>query len=453
MAKRAALHLWASMLALPWALPASALDANAGRDETAPWAPALAALGDTYARSDQRGGAGDAAAIVPVLVAVGVDAAAPAAGATDASGSSAAAPEGRDETERWVPAFAFTSGLIGQKAEGAVSSNSTLRYTYFAQDTGIVVSHTRPGPPSQTPILRPLTTVITRSLSEGKGERFQTQSNVNDSLIVGVLPNATNALPAAGEDLFLTPTVGASVEVMSPGIQSIPLKPRLFLHGDATIAFAFDRDVAKEGVPEGAQIPDPVPPVYSEVQVKGVGSKTSGQVKTLVLGGGIGAALNLEMWERAVRIKPSFEFMRQEVDITGRLIRAFRKDTGLRQVALGGLPVPPVAPPLFTTPASAAFIPVDLEASDTKTYYGIGPGLEFEVDAARAGPVMLTVFLAGQAYRMLGDLDVQLQASQVINDPALVPNNQTVTANFDFNLHSWAYRGGVGLRFRWLPED
>ena len=141
MAKRAALRFWASILSLPWALPASALDADAGRDESASWVPALAALGDAYPRSDQPA---EAAQIVPVLVAVGVDAASPAAGATDAPASSTPAPESRDESERWVPAFAFTSGIIGQKAEGSVRSSSTLTYSYFAQDTGLVVSHRRP---------------------------------------------------------------------------------------------------------------------------------------------------------------------------------------------------------------------------------------------------------------------------------------------------------------------
>jgi len=447
MAKGAALRLSASIAALVYALPGWALDADPERSETTTWVPALAALGDAFARSDQDRDARNATALVPVLVSLGVDA---SAGSVAAGAPPAPELPKRQETERWVPALAFTSGIIGQNAEGAIKSSSTLTYRYVAQDTGQVISHIRPqGPPRQTPVLVPLTTTITRSLREGKGERFTTTGSVSSSLITGVLPAATTALPTAGKDLFLTPTVGASLELMTPGLQSVPLTPRLFIHGDATLGFAFDRNVAKEGVPDGAEIPNPVPPVYTEGQVKGVGSKTAGEVKTLIFSGGLGTALNIEMWERPLRIKPSFEFIRQEVNVTGRLTRAFRKNTGLRQTFLTN----PPAAPLFTTPAAAAFIPIDLEASETKTYYGIGPGLELEMDAARAGPVMLTVFLSGQAYKMLGDPDVQLQASQVINDPALVPNNQTVSASFDFTLHSWAYRGGVGLRFRWLPED
>src|SRR3990170_4132127 len=82
----------------------------------------------------------------------------------------------RAQAGSWVPALAFTSGMLGQNAEGSVRSDSTISYSYFAQDTGLVVSHTRPGPrvpfPGKDPILVPLTTIVTRSLAEGKTEQF-----------------------------------------------------------------------------------------------------------------------------------------------------------------------------------------------------------------------------------------------------------------------------------------
>ena len=459
MANRAALRFSAWLVALAWALPAAVSAEEAERARASEWVPALAALGDAFARSDQRGERADALVVVPVLVSVGADATAAAAGATAPGGAPAPALATRDETERWVPSFAFTSGIIGQNAEGAISSNSAITYTYFGQQAG-------PAPSvrfvSGRPELAPLTQALTRTLSEGKGEQL---FRLPQSPALGsVAPSNKVALPTAGKDLFLTPTVGASLELMTPGLQSVPLKPRLFLHGDASLAFAFNRAVAKEGVPEGVKIPlvpdGPgsttlwIGPTTNEKQVQGVGSKTEGQVQTLVFSGGMGSALTLHLWERPFRIKPSFEFLRQDVEVSGRLTRAFRKDTGIAGQTVPG------NPPLVIAAAPAAFVtPIDLEASDTETFYGIGPGLELEMDAARAGPVMLTVFVSGQAYRMLGNRDVQLTASQTITDPAIIaapgdPANQaTVSAKFDFSLHSWAYRSGVGLRFRWLPED
>jgi hypothetical protein len=104
---------------------------------------------------------------------------------------------------------------------------------------------------------------------------------------------------------------------------------------------------------------------------------------------------------------------------------------------------------------NAVFLdPITVRARDTQVFNGIGAGLELEMDAARAGPVMLSLFLGGQTYKMLGDLDVNLVGTSVVPaQPPYTTTDQTVSANFDFHIHSWSYRGGVGLRFRWLPED
>ena len=86
-----------------------------------------------------------------------------------------------------------------------------------------------------------------------------------------------------------------------------------------------------------------------------------------------------------------------------------------------------------------------MQGSGKKTYHGIGPGLEVELDTARAGPFMLTIFLSGQAYKILGDRVVSFTGSfsDVYRDE---------TADWRFEKAAWSYRAGVGLRFRWLPE-
>ena len=57
-------------------------------------------------------------------------------------------------------------------------------------------------------------------------------------------------------------------------------------------------------------------------------------------------------------------------------------------------------------PQPGHFIPVTIEDAETKTYHGVGPGLELEVDTVRTGPFMMSLFLAGKAYRVLGDREV-----------------------------------------------
>ena len=414
------------------------------------WVSALAALGDTVVRSDQPG-AHAAVLVVPVLVAAGADSNSDLGDTVTTPAGGTQAIAARDETERWVPALAFVSGVLGQGADGSLDSDSTVTYRYIGQAAGTVPSYAQTSNAQQARLV-PFNGFVTRSLREGKGESFTigiVGAPGNGALITGIVP-ATPVLPESGSDLYLTPFVGASAELMTPGVQRVPGRPRLFVHGDASLAFAFDRPVAKEGVPEGAQVPNPALPGYTETQIKGVGSQTSGEVQTLLVSGGLGAAFTLDAWERRLRIKPSFEFLREEIQVTGRLIRVFRKDTGLPvNVNFGRLPgrgnTGQGSPARFLTP-------IDIEATDTKAFHGIGPGLEVEMDAARAGPVMLTLFVMGRAYKMLGNLDVNVEGTDTITDPDLLGGTQTVSAKFDFSKHSWSYLGGLGLRFRWLPE-
>ena len=452
-------RLCVALLGSPGVLAGQASALTPSRADPQGWTPALAAVGDTVARSDQQR-EGSALLVVPALVGAGMNASASLADPNAAAAVDAPPPAARDETERWVPSFAFTSGVLGQGADGSVDSDSTVTYRYFGQATASAVPSfvqacTSPLPPCTAPaMLRPFDAVITRSLREGKGE-VQTFQVVlppaNGFLITGVTPAAA-VLPASGSDVFLSPFVGASLELMTPGAQPLPGRPRAFVHGDSSLAFAFDRPVALASVPNDVVFPTPRP-VNTEILVKGVGARTSGEVQTLLLSGGIGAAFTVDAWERRLRIKPSFEYMREEIQVSGRLTRGFRKDTGLfRNQNFGRPPGGPGNTGPVDQPA-LFLAPINIEAEETKPFHGIGPGLELEMDAARAGPLMLSVFLTGRAYKMLGDLALDIEGSDTITDPALVGGTQTVSAQFKFNIHSWSYLGGLGLRFRWLPED
>jgi hypothetical protein len=462
--RRRALWLAGLACAIPW--PSRAEPPNAG------WAPALAAWGDSVesARSDERADA-EALAEAPVLVPVSEDASAAAVEPADAGELRANEfPPARDETQRWVPGFAFHSGILGQRAEGSVDSPSSLTYNYIMRQQGTTPSSRQPTPPAtQCPringqlIPEPSQVIVSRPLNQGFNAFGSGLTLVNQPCahFTGVDPTA-EVLPAGNDDLFLSPEVGASVEVMTPGLQGLPGRPRLFAHGGASLAFAFDRDVAKEGVPNGVgtieppsnpSLNPPLPPgsegvllfpqnpLVSEAAIIGQGSKTSGEVNTLIASAGVGVAFTVDALERRLRIRPSIEWMRQEIDVTGRVVRVYRADTGLN---IAGLP----------QVNSVMLAPIDMDAEKARHFYGLGPGLEVEMDAARAGPLMLSLFASGQAYRMLGDTEVQMRASQDVEaDGTYVLTDQTVEAEWSFHVHDWAYRGGVGLRFRWLPED
>ena len=60
----------------------------------------------------------------------------------------------------------------------------------------------------------------------------------------------------------------------------------------------------------------------------------------------------------------------------------------------------------------------------------------------RMGPFLLSIYAAGRGYHFLGDLDDTLTATNEFGE----------TATWTFEKESWAWRGGVGLRFRLIPE-
>ena len=137
---------------------------------------------------------------------------------------------------------------------------------------------------------------------------------------------------------------------------------------------------------------------------------------------GAGIAFTFEAFERTIRVKPSVEYIREELTVTGLVNRAVRLESPGTSIDSYRL--------------------IELSDSQTKVYQGVGPGIEFETDAGQAGPFMLSVYLAGQGYSFLGDLDVHLVDT----------NEYGEFAEWDFTKQRWGWAARVGLRFRWLPE-
>ena len=86
----------------------------------------------------------------------------------------------------------------------------------------------------------------------------------------------------------------------------------------------------------------------------------------------------------------------------------------------------------------------------------MGAGLEIEMDTVRAGPFMITLFAGAQGVKLLGDTEVEFSEEQILVNPPftapLRPNNQPISATWTFEKDPWSYSGGVGVRFRFVPE-
>lgn len=351
----------------------------------------------------------------------------------------------KPQSQRWVPALAIISGPLVNKGEGTIES--------FNGSPGC------------------------RESSPKCGLLFGTNSDQESSVFT---------------------FVGLSAEVMTPSfLPMVPGKPRFFVHGDVATSFDTTRTVARTGQASGGIKPptqfnsDELLPTFSSTQVTGQGHKTTAEVKPLVVTAGAGLAFTIPVGERQIRIKPSFEFMQQEIEVTTFVAKVQSEATGLlanRCSRSGWRPIEDsegnvVNEVLIRSEIRCRFS--EFSGSEKRTMRGIGPGLEVELDTRRVGPLLLTVFASAQAYKWLGSRSFEVESSFSAVDapifpashtfspqlgipapnhvPAPGPNDpyghdpiaqlpQELSSSGSYELDPWAFRGAVGLRFKWLPE-
>jgi hypothetical protein len=301
---------------------------------------------------------------------------------------------GEDELTRWVPGISFSFDMLQHKARGQITTSNVL------------------GPP----------------LGQGGCAITRTFQGVPITTFNGTLcPNSEFPLTifTSGGDTDVAPLVNASLELATPRLVAAFFSPRLFAHADAAIAFGFERTLAGERKPAPFFV-DPIEPPrteYSEGEVGGQGSRALVQLEQFVAGGGAGVAFTTALFGRTLRLKPSLEYLYEKVDLIASVHRAVK----LRDPAR----------------AITDFRLIELTANDKQALHGLGAGLELEVDAARMGPVGVSVFILARAYKFTGNLH------HSFNDT----NEFGESANWHFDLDPWAYRGAVGARFRWIPAE
>ena len=326
--------------------------------------------------------------------------------------------QGRDESSRWEPSFALDFDFLGQKGRGSVETGPVLGppLSPFDRDEDLLAPGSGCVNETQPPVTAPPGTppIYTRD---------------------GSLCATSNPTPAiiqpfsSSSDTSIVPVVGASFGLMSPSLLGDRLlRPRLFVHGDVSSGFSYERNLAGTGSPGRFAVPSDSNPAENnleELSVKGQGSRTRMQVDRWLFSGGVGVAFSGEIFQRRFRIKPSVEYLREKVEYIGVVHRAVKR---IRPSGINDL---------------NRFRLIALSDSTERSYDGVGPGLELEVDAARLGPFVSSVFLFGRGYYLFGDFDIQMSATNEFGESA------TWTAELD----RWAWRSGVGFRIRWSPED
>jgi hypothetical protein len=224
---------------------------------------------------------------------------------------------------------------------------------------------------------------------------------------------------AIGSDSLTSPWLGGSVEIMTPSWEPLGERNRFFVHGGVAGNFGFERDLAKEGAP-GPFIAPTVPLFGSEDLVRGQGSVTRVEPTGFQASAGVGFSITIDTEWRPIRIKPSLEYLVEEVQVSGLVHRAVSVD-----------------------PAIPSFDFVSISGAEEQFFHSIGPGLEIEADITRKGPLLLALTASGGAYHLLGDSDVEFSSTDATG---------TESATWSYRKDPWTYRFDVGMRFRWAPR-
>src|SRR5262245_23046044 len=194
------------------------------------------------------------------------------------------AREGSNEIERWVPSAAFSFDILGQRSAGSIESDNFIGPPI--SDGGCEINRigTRSPGPCREPV--PSTLALT--------------------------PNAHDS------DTTTAALVKLSLELMTPRLAEGLASPRLFAPADGSLAFAFRRKLAGAGKPGAMGLPPPPASVVglrtnvSEETITGQGNRAFSELETGVFTAGAGVAFTAKLFGRELRIKPSFDYLRQE---------------------------------------------------------------------------------------------------------------------------------------------
>jgi len=332
---------------------------------------------------------------------------------------------------RWAPAIAIQGGVFAQGASGSITASEL----FGAQVPPTIVAGLN------VPTLPPDYLTLSGQTTTGEGDRM------------------------------MTPYFGVAVELLSPALSDCDFcseigNPRLMVHADVDYSFALDRSLAKTGsVAETMSLPylpssiynggnQQARVIYEASNFIGQGAQVRVKTDPLVVAAGAGIAFTFKVGGRTFRLKPSFEYMREELDVSGRLRLAVQAANQVLPLNLGdpftpgnaicppgepclpnlGYIYAPTGDPCFSngtcdssspgnpvnaydgtiipqlpdtaTPTDIGFREIELDFRDSKVYHGIGPGLELELDTGRLGEFQVSLYGGLRAYRFMGDLDI-----------------------------------------------
>ena len=321
-----------------------------------------------------------------------------------ASSAQEAAPA-RSLDDRWIPSFAFTTGVFWGRQHATVSSDC------FDPDSG----------PSTPTSCNPEIDAYGPVLRQGADQN----------------------------ELAVTPYVGGNLSLHTPVLARLG-QTRLFAGVELPYQFGIDRNVAQKDRPTGIAEPDnpEAGETLDEGALIGVGSRTRTEIQGLTFGANAGVAFSFEAFGRQFHVKPSANWIRTQITGRGRIEQGICHTQSFQQLCdIDG--IQPTGGGAFTRI-------ITLKARDSMWVDGLGPGLDVEMETGRFGPYTVALFFGAGGYYLLGDRSLAFEAKRTIPPSGTTDGLGDPVgyhADFAFRLSPWLYRMGIGLRLSWVGYD
>ena len=295
---------------------------------------------------------------------------------------------------------------------------------------------------------------LARDHSAESPSRIRMDSRIPSSSRTGVrLPYPCKASSTEAISPSL-PSSAASLELMTPALP-IPTRPRLFLSGEILPTFAIRPRRRGGRGPRLHQRPgEPVRPCASDDttvapdQLRRGRRQRPGHQDDRA---GRHARLRREPAGWPFRPGSGSASSGSSPPSGGSTTRSTPRDSWSMRSAIRRTAVRTSSISGLSATASCARPPS--RRSDSRTFNGIGPGLDIEMDAGRYGPLGVSLFLGAARLPRPGRSDDHLQH---LRDPSTtrLGMDDVAIADFEVEVEPWMYRAHVGIRFQWLgsPE-
>lgn len=251
--------------------------------------------------------------------------------------------------------------------------------------------------------------------SVGLGVLAQAQ-NVSGTAESSFPPRPLFETVVDGDPIVVVPVISAQLRLEAPALPRSRRRVRPFLHARVGFPVDEDRTILRAGnLPNPVVIPDDLPMGINAAGLSGQG--TLGRFKLDLEGQvGVGASLDLPVWELPSRFSFSLDYMVQQTSLVGEVVYIF--GTGPQEVA--------------------PFNVVRLHETEEGIFHYLGPRLEMEVPVWEQGNLRLHVFAELASLFVVGGRSNTVVASNGID-----------SARFDYKIDPWLISGGAGIRLSW----